>query len=181
MWGSVQVRFRVTSTSKLLEATEDGRHVLGMVDHLRGQVDADGLMAFLRHQAGEKACPGADVQHAKRPPLRQVFAKFRKPAVLFLTFKFPQALGLKALRPVGPVMRHAMLDSLHAVTSQYTVDETPRIGVLRIFNDVVRRPLFHDAALVHHQHPVAELLHQGNIVANKQDGQASSVPSSQLV
>jgi hypothetical protein len=76
-----------------------------------------GVMALFRQQAGKEARPGADVQHAQRSPLRQVFVKFREPAVLLLALKFPQTLGLKALRPVGPVMRHPMLDSFHDFAS----------------------------------------------------------------
>jgi hypothetical protein len=84
-----------------------------MLDHIRRQVDACGLMPRFCQKAGEKARSGANIQNPQRCALGQVFTKFREPALLFLAFKFWQPLGLKALRPVGPIVGHAMLDRFH--------------------------------------------------------------------
>jgi hypothetical protein len=64
-------------------------------------------------EAGEKARSGANIQNAQRSALGQVFPKFREPPLLFLALKFVETLGLKAPRPVGPIVCYSMLDRFH--------------------------------------------------------------------
>lgn len=48
-------------------------------------------------------------------------------------------------------------------------------------NDRIGGALLHDAAVVHDHHPVAELLHQGNIVTDEQNGQIVPLLGAQIV
>ncbi len=78
--------------------------MLRMLNHVRSQVDAGGLMALLRQNAGEEAGSRADVQDPKRSALRKILPKLREPAILFFALEFTQALCLKAFGPVCPVV-----------------------------------------------------------------------------
>ena len=89
------------------------RHMPGVLDHIRRQVNTYGLMPFGGQQTGKKARTGPHIQNTQGLPLGQVSAKLCEPAFPLLTVILPQALGLKALRPESPVGGHAMLDSFH--------------------------------------------------------------------
>ena len=47
--------------------------------------------------------------------------------------------------------------------------ELPRVRVLRMVEDLVDRVVFHDDALLHHDDPVAELVHHVHVVQKLQD------------
>ena len=87
--------------------------MLGVLDHVRRQVDAGRFVPLGGKQAGEKAGTRADVQDPERPSLRQIPEKLREPARPLLTVEFTQSLRFKGLRPVRPVVSHAMLDQFH--------------------------------------------------------------------
>ena len=87
--------------------------MLGVLDHVRCQVDAGRLVPLGGKQAGEKAGTRADVQDPERPPLRQIPGKLREPARPLLAVEFMQFLCFKGLRPVRPVVSYAMLDQFH--------------------------------------------------------------------
>ena len=48
-------------------------------------------------------------------------------------------------------------------------------------DDRIGGSLLHDAAVIHHQHPVTELLHQRNVVADEQDGQTVSLLGTKFI
>ena len=92
---------------------QNGSHMLGVLDHVRRQVDAGRLVPLGGKQAGEEAGTRADVQDPERPPLRQIPEKLREPARPLLAVEFTQSLRFKGLRPVRPVVSYAMLDQFH--------------------------------------------------------------------
>ena len=96
---------------------QNGGHMLGVLDHVRCQVDAGRLVPLGGKQAGEEAGTRADVQDPERPPLRQIPEKLREPARPLLAVEFTQSLRFKGLRPVRPVVSYAMLDQFHMLPS----------------------------------------------------------------
>ena len=50
-----------------------------------------------------------------------------------------------------------------------------------ISNNRIGDALLHNAAVIHHQHPVTELLQQRNVVADEQDGQAISLLGTKFI
>ena len=74
--------------------------MLGVLDHVRRQVDAGRLMSLGREQAGEKARARADIQDPERPSLRQIPEKLREPALPLLAVELTQPLRFERLGPV---------------------------------------------------------------------------------
>ena len=85
---------------KLRLDSQDLRGLPRAVDHVRRKVDADRTMSSLREDKCKKARARAEIQHAKRPLIRQVPAEFRRVARVFFIFKLADALLLEALRAV---------------------------------------------------------------------------------
>ena len=50
------------------------------------------------------------------------------------------------------------------------------IVLFGMVENLVHRPLLHDAALLHHQHPVAELVHHIQVMRDEQIAQVQLVP-----
>ena len=63
-----------------------------------------------------------------------------------------------------------ILSSLYAA-SQHRLDQPLRILRLRILNDLFRCPFLFHMSVMHHDHPVAEHLNKGQVVADKKEGQ----------
>ena len=108
-----KVRLLGVHDGKIRLQAEDLRRLAGPVDHVRRQVDARGLVSLGRENESEKARTRSQIQHAQRTVLRDIALEFSEPALVLLIFKFPDALGLKGLRPVRPVMGDAVLDRFH--------------------------------------------------------------------
>ena len=108
-----KVRLLGVHDGKIRLQAEDLRRLACPVDHVRRQVDARGLVSLGRENESEKARTRSQIQHAQRTVLRDIAMKFFEPALVLFIFKFPDALGLKGLRPVRPVMGDAVLDRFH--------------------------------------------------------------------
>ena len=64
---------------------------------------------------------------------------------------------------------------------QNAVDQALCVVVLRVSDYFIRCPLFNNVPMVHDQYPIAELLHQGDIMADKENGKILSLPGPQLI
>ena len=114
-----KIRFFRVHDLKLQIQSQHTRHVSGMSDHIRCQINSDDFMSFRRQKAGKKSRTGANIQDSKSSAGRKILSEFRKPALPFFTFILPKALGLKPLRPLRPVTGDPPFDHIFAVVSFY--------------------------------------------------------------
>ena len=98
------------------DLTQHIRHMLGMLDHIRRQVNTGSLMSLGGQQTGKEARTGADIQNLELPALWQIAEEFREPALTLLAVIFTQSLRFKGLCPVRPVLGHAMFDHFHMLS-----------------------------------------------------------------
>ena len=83
-------------------------------------------------------------------------------------------------RQIGTLGRHICFllqfaetqDPLLQTCSQNRLDEFYGVRFPGMKDYLLRRSLFHDPAFRHDQHPVTELLHQSQVMADKQVGQS---------
>ena len=110
--------FRVHDLKTHIEPECRG-HVPGVRDHVRCEINAGDPMPLSRQNTGKKSRAGPDIQDSESPSVRQILPEFRQPSSPFFTFIFPQALGLKPLRPQRPVAGDPILDLISDVISLF--------------------------------------------------------------
>src|SRR5205807_1169514 len=77
----------------------------------------------------------------------------------------------------GSVERSAALVPALALTvhSRYRPQQAPGIGVLRVVEDLIDRPLLDDPARVHHGNAVGDVGHHAEVVGHDDDGGIGAV------
>jgi hypothetical protein len=85
-------------------------------------------------------------------------------AVIYNFSKSPVAPNL-SIRETGDSLAEDILSALRQVEgkqklqARYRIQQFPRIGMLRVIIDLIRRCLLNDLAFSHHQHLVADMLY----------------------